>query len=124
MKEEKRSHQRITPAIHNTTVVSSKETSLHAEIIDISQTGIRIKFKESLQNQLENKVKITLYLPDSGIPFSVNCLFQNQHTDTEYGLHYIQDNKVQESIDDMLFKCVKLEDPMFLIRSPHPPSVG
>ncbi len=124
MKEEKRSHQRITPAAHNTTVVSNKETSLHAEIIDISQTGIRIKFKEPLQNQLENKVKITLYLPDSGDPFSVNCLLQNQHTDTEYGLHYIQNNKVQESIDDMLFECVKLEDPIFLIKSSSLPSAG
>ncbi len=117
MKEEKRTYQRINPNTHNTTLVSDKGLSLHAEIIDISRTGIRIKFKEPLLNRLENKVKITLSLPDSDTPFSVNCLLQNKHSDTEYGLHYIRSNKVKESIDDMLFECVKLEESMFLIKS-------
>lgn len=121
MTKERRSHLRVSPTTIKANISSSlladKDASLHAEILDISRSGIRIKLNEPLQTIANNKVKITMYLPDSGAPFSVNCILKNKHSETEYGLHYIENNKAQGSIDDMLFECVKLEESMFLIKS-------
>lgn len=119
MKSERRNHSRVKPkdlqADISPSHLSDQETSLNAEILDISRTGIRIKLNEPLDNNVHGKVKITMYLPESGDPFSVHCKLQNQHSDTEYGLHYT--DHVEGSIDDMLFECVKLNDSMFLIKS-------
>lgn len=121
MKKERRDHLRLNSATLKTKIRSSlltdEESFLQAEILDISRSGIRIKLNTPLRNIPKNAVKITMYLPNSGAPFSVNCILKNQHSATEYGLHYIQDSKVQGSVDDMLFECVKLEESMFLIKS-------
>ncbi|MCK5829392.1 MAG: PilZ domain-containing protein [Methylococcales bacterium] len=121
MKKERRSDLRVSPSTLKTDIRSSllinKNISIQAEIIDISRSGIRIKLKEPLQNLPASAIKITMYLPDSKTPFSVLCVIKNQHSMTEYGLHYIQDQKIQGSIDDLLFECVRLEKSMFLIKS-------
>lgn len=120
MKKERRSDLRVIPSTLKADIrpslLSDKNTSIHAEILDISRTGIRIKLKEPINNTPESAIKITMYLPDSKAPFSVLCILKNQHSTTEYGLHYIQDQKVQGSIDDLLFECIKLEESMFLIK--------
>ena len=121
MKKERRSDLRVTPstlkADIRSSLLSDKKTSIHAEILDISRTGIRIKLKEPLKSPPESAIKITMSLPDSKTPFSVLCVLKNNHSNNEYGLHYIQDQKVQGSIDDLLFECVKIEESMFLIKS-------
>lgn len=121
MKKERRSDLRVTPSTLKADIrpslLSDKNTSIHAETLDISRTGIRIKLEEPLKSTSESTIKITMYLPDSKAPFSVLCILKNQHSNTEYGLHYIQDQKIQGSIDDLLFECVRLEESMFLIKS-------
>jgi len=120
MKKERRSQNRVIPKdlqanIHQIDA-HAQEMSLNAEIMDISRTGIRIKLNKPLKKSL-NKIKISMHLPDSGTPFSVNCILKNQHSDKEYGLSYTDDNRhTQKSIDDMLFQCVKLYDSVFLIK--------
>lgn len=121
MKKERRSQNRVIPKDLQANIhpidMPVQEMSLNAEIMDISRTGIRIKLNKPLDNNTQSKVKISMHLPDSGTLFSVNCILKNQHSDTEYGLRYADDNHhAQESIDDMLFECVKLNDSMFLIK--------
>ena len=120
MKKERRSQNRVIPKglrvnIHQIDI-PAQEVTLNAEIMDISRTGIRIRLNKPL-NKVLNKVKISMHLPDSGTPFSVNCIIKNQHSDKEYGLCYSDENHhTQKSIDDMLFQCVKLYDSIFLIK--------
>ena len=123
MKKDRRSQVRVNPEGLQANLQSAnshppaQEMSLNAQIIDISRTGIRIKLNEPLDKNAQNKVKISLHLPDSGTPFSVNCILKNHHSDMEYGLHYLDINyQALKSIDDMLFECVKLGDSMFLIK--------
>ncbi len=120
MKKERGSQNRVIPKglrvnIHQIDI-PAQEVTLNAEIMDISRTGIRIRLNKPL-NKVLNKVKISIHLPDSGTPFSVNCIIKNQHSDKEYDLCYLDENHhTQKSIDDMLFQCVKLYDSIFLIK--------
>lgn len=119
--KERRSDLRLNPTtlkadIHSS-LLSDTKTSIHAEIVDISRTGIRIKLKEPCQGWPKGVIKISMYLPDSKASFSVNCLIKNQRLDTEYGLHFIQDEKVKGSIDDLIFECVEIEESLFEIKS-------
>ena len=121
MKKERRSQNRVIPKDLQANVhqidIPAQEVTLNAEIMDISRTGIRIRLNKPLKKKPLNKVKISMYLPDSGTPFSVNCIIKNQHSDKEYGLSYSdEDQHTQKSIDDMLFQCVKLYDSIFLIK--------
>jgi len=123
MKKDRRSQIRVNPEGLQANVqstdshTSAQEMALNAQIIDISRTGIRIKLNESLDKNTQKKVKISMHLPDSGTPFSVNCILKNYHSDMEYGLHYLDINyQALKSIDDMLFECVKLGGSMFLIK--------
>ncbi len=97
---------------------SEKDANLNAEILDISRSGIKIKLKVPLDVTVHDEVKICMYLPESGEPFSVNCVIKNQQPNSEYGLHYDDTGAVQGSIDDLLFECVAQEDEFtFLIKS-------
>jgi hypothetical protein len=121
MKKERRSQQRVTPKDLQANLQSSESSaqkiSLNAEIMDISRTGIRIKLNEPLDKNTESKVIISMHLPDSGTPFSVNCILKNQHSQMEYGLRYADEShKTKRSIDDMLFECVELDESTFLIK--------
>ncbi len=119
MKSEKRSHPRLKPSNIKAEVFSTQssaqELSLNAEIVDISQTGIRIKLKKPLDASLHEKLEITMVSPGSNTPFTVHGTLKHQHSDTEIGLHYT--DHVNGSIDDMLFECVKINDSTLLIKS-------
>ncbi len=94
---------------------SEGEISLNAEILDISRSGIRIKLREPANAQINDKLKITMVLPESGEPFSVHGILKHRRNGHEYGLHYT--DHAEGSIDDMLFECVKLNDLTLLIKS-------
>lgn len=119
MKDEKRSHRRVKPKKIKASIFSahksSQEMALSGEIIDISRTGIRIKLSKPLKKSFNEKLKITMVLPDSGSPFTIHGLLKHQHSESEYGIHYT--DHVDGSIDDLLFECVKLDESMLLIKS-------
>jgi hypothetical protein len=119
MKSEKRSHPRLKPTNIKADVFSThpsaQEISLNAEIIDISQTGIRIKLKKPLDTSLHEKLEITMLSPESGTPFTVHGTLKHLHSETEIGLHYT--DHVNGSVDDMLFECIKINDSTLLIKS-------
>jgi len=120
MKHEKRSQRRVKPnnikADVFTTHSSEEEISLNAEIIDISRTGIRIKLSNPLDTSIHDRLKISMFLPESGAPFTVHGTLKHQHSDTEYGLHLA--DHVEGSIDDMVFECISLSESTLLIKSP------
>ena len=94
---------------------SEQEISLNAEILDISRSGIRIKLTKPIKTRINDKIKITMVLPESGEPFSVHGILKHQPREDEYGIHYA--DHVDGSIDDILFECVKLNDVTLLIKS-------
>ncbi len=119
MSFEKRIHRRVKPrglqagiTYKNTTL---RETSLEADILDISYSGIRVKLQNPLDTDITGKVKITMILPESGSPFSIHGVIKHQHTDLECGLHYI--DHVEGSIDDLMFECVELDETTLLIKT-------
>ncbi len=119
MKTERRDYQRLKTnnlkagiqPIHS----DKEEIDINAEIVDISRTGIRIRLKNPLQKNINDKLKITMPLPKSGNPFTVHGTLKHLHNDTEYGIHYT--DHVEGSIDDILFECIQLNDSTLLIKS-------
>jgi len=119
MKPERRDHHRVKPNNVQANVFSlhpsEPEISLNGEILDISRTGIRIKLNEPLGKNVNDNLKITMTLPDSGAPITVHGTLKHLHSDTEYGVHYT--HHIDGSVDDLLFECVKLTDSTLLIKS-------
>ena len=119
MKHEKRSQRRVKSKNVNAGVFSTcsaeEEIDLDAEILDISRTGIRIKLSEPLDTSVHDRLKITMFLPESGAPFIVHGVLKNQHSETEYGLHL--SDHVEGSVDDMIFECISLNESTLLIKS-------
>jgi len=118
MKPERRRHLRSKPQNIKANILalnsSEPEISLSGEILDISRTGIRIKLSKPLGKSVNDNLKITMVLPDSGIPFTVHGTLKHLHSDTEYGVHVT--HHVDGSVDDLLFECVKLTDSTLLIK--------
>jgi len=118
MKSERRSHRRVKASNLKASLSSSgsaKELACHADIIDVSPKGIRIKLEKPLKDVGSDMVTITMMLPSSGEPFTVHCRLKSRHSDTEYGLQYAE--HVEGSVDDMLFECVQIRGSEFLITS-------
>jgi PilZ domain len=93
----------------------NQEVAVDADILDISQTGIRVKLKQAFVADIEGFVKITMTLPDSGSPFSVHGIIKHQQADDECGVRYIAD--ANESIDDVIFECLELDASTVLIKT-------
>lgn len=121
MKPERRSYHRVKPQNVQADVFSmhpsQPEISLNGEILDISRTGIRIKLSKPLAKnvRVNDKLKITMVLPESGSTFSIHGTLTHLHSDTEFGVHYT--HHAEGSVDDMLFECIKLNESMLLIKS-------
>ena len=94
---------------------NNQEVSVEADILDISYTGIRVKLKKGFVADIDGRVKITMTLPESGLPFSVHGILKHQHADTECGVHYI--THANSSIDDLIFECIELDASTVLIKT-------
>lgn len=109
---ERRQHPRISPAGLKATVKLGTEDEpiiLQAEVIDISYDGIKIKLEPQAANNLEGKIGIELYLPDSAIPVSFRGILKHINQAGELGMRYI-DCPVVESLDSLMFECNKLAE--------------
>ncbi len=82
-------------------------THLEGEVVDISYTGIKIKLNAPAASNLDGKIKIRLFLPESGIPFSISGILKHQMNSTELGLHYVESPGVK-ALDGFMFECIKL----------------
>jgi PilZ domain len=89
---------------------SHDPVSLEGEVVDISYTGIKIKLKKPMPANRDGKVKIQLFLPESGIPFSISGILKHQLNSRELGLHYV-DSPGVTVLDGFMFECIKLSKP-------------
>lgn len=110
MKNEKSRHESRSTDHQFQPQNNAHQPSLSAEILDITQSGIRVKINHPQDCCLHGRVKITMTLPKSGTPFTVNCLMTNRQTNTKL-------STLNQSVDDMLFNCHPLDDSMYLIKS-------
>lgn len=107
---ERRQHPRFNPRGLKASIFlesAHDSSTVEGEVIDISYTGIKIKLKEPKAGDMEGKIRIQLFLPDSGIPFSIRGILKYHQNSTEVGLHYV-DNPDVISMDRFMFECIKL----------------
>jgi hypothetical protein len=108
--KERRQHHRLNPRGLQARIYLGTRidpTRLEGEVIDISFTGIKIRLKSPIADDLAGKIRIELLLPDSGIPFSITGILKHQHNPTDLGLHYVGNPDVID-MDRFMFECFKL----------------
>ncbi|MBK8815883.1 MAG: PilZ domain-containing protein [Methylococcaceae bacterium] len=107
---ERRQSPRIKPSGLKATIYlepSHDPASMEGEVLDISYTGIKIRLNTPITNNIDGKIKIQIFLPDSGIPLSITGILKHQNSQSEIGMHYVQGPKVYE-MDRFMFECTKL----------------
>jgi hypothetical protein len=107
---ERRQSPRINPSGLKATIYlepSHDPNYMEGEVIDISYTGIKIRLNTPITNNIDGKIKIQLFLPDSGIPLSITGILKHQSAHSEIGMHYFQGPNVYE-MDRFMFECTKL----------------
>lgn len=80
---------------------------LTGDVLDISQTGIKIRLDTPTAANMEGKIRILLRLPESGIPLSISGILKHQAKATDLGLQYV-DNQNWVDLDKFIFECTKL----------------
>lgn len=86
----------------------SHETAyMEGEVVDISYTGIKIRLDAPAAANMDGKVRIQVYLPESGIPLTITGILKHQSAPAEIGLHYAESPNVIE-LDKFMFECIKL----------------
>lgn len=109
MTVERRLHPRVNPEGIRATIYLEpphEPSNLEGDVLDISLTGIKIKLDQASQD-LSGKIKIALFLPETGIPFSITGMLKHQKDGTDLGLHYV-DNPNPDTMDRLMFVCTKL----------------
>ena len=94
---------------------AERELILEADILEITQHGIRVKLKRPIAADMTGNVKINMILPESHTPFSVHGQLKHQKEEQECEVHYV--DHILGSIDDLLFECVELDETTVLIKS-------
>jgi hypothetical protein len=80
---------------------------MEGEVVDISYTGIKIRLDTPTAANMDGKVRIQVFLPESGIPLTISGILKHQSTPTDLGLHYAENSNVIE-LDKFMFECIKL----------------
>lgn len=112
MDDEKRDRKRIKPQGLNAHIIidpfpPGEEIVIDGEVIDISYSGIKIKLEHPLQPSVEEgEVRISIRLPESGVPLTIHGSIRHLTDEGEYGLQYIAHHG-EQGLDDLLFECVK-----------------
>ena len=86
---------------------ADQQIDISGEIIDISHSGIRLKLLSPLAVKINDKIRITLILPESGIPLTISGIIKHEITDGEYGLHYVTQPS-KSDYDEIVLECFKL----------------
>lgn len=112
MEDEKRSHKRFKPEGLSAHIVidppaPGEEIVIDGEVVDMSYSGIKIKLEHALDASIEEgELRISIRLPESGVPLSIHGMIRHLHDNGECGLKYA-DQHHEESMDDLMFECVK-----------------
>lgn len=110
MNSEKRSAPRLSPynlkAVISIELSSDRCLDASGRVLDISNTGIKIKLDQPLIAEASARVKIGLVLPESGIPLTISGTIKRRASSFEYGLQYASQLE-QDQIDHLIFECTK-----------------
>jgi hypothetical protein len=113
MDSEKRSAPRLSPYNLKATITiehaSERRLDTSGRVLDISNTGVKIKLDRPLIAEANHKVKIDIILPETGIPFTISGIIKRRVSSFEYGLQYA-DNLETDKFDDLIFECTKQSD--------------
>lgn len=118
MSTEKRHHHRLQPQGLQAGIrfnSADREITLMADILDISYSGIRVRLKHPITEDIDGHIKITMTLPESGTTFSVHGILKHQHSESECGIHYA--DHIDGSIDDIMFECIELDHSTVFIKT-------
>jgi c-di-GMP-binding flagellar brake protein YcgR len=111
MESERRQSPRFNPHGLKANIIMleslQNQDNLEGEVVDISHTGVKIKLKDPMPVSIDRKIRIELFLPESGIPFSISGILKHHNMSGELGLHYM-DCPVVEALDSFMFECIKL----------------
>ncbi len=110
---EKRSHQRFVPEglLADIKIIAAQSGVIQITqgvVMDMSYTGIRIHLLTPLSLEIGSlQIKITLTMPESGIPITINGMIKRISDDIELGC-YFGNNHLENDLDPLMFECVKL----------------
>ncbi len=76
-------------------------------VVDMSYSGIKIKLNQPLSQDIEEgELRITLILPESGVPVSIHGMIKHIQEKQQCGLQYTDQHNEKE-LDSLMFECVK-----------------
>lgn len=112
MEVEKRSCQRFNPEGLLAHIIiepppPDEEIVIDGQVIDMSYGGIKIKLKRPLEYDVqEAELRISIILPESGVPISIHGMIKHIQQGRECGLQYA-DTHSEDELDSLMFECVK-----------------
>jgi len=84
------------------------EMVIDGQVVDMSYSGIKIRLNEPLEHDVEEaELRISLVLPESGVPVSIHGMIKHVVDQQECGLQYA-DKHTEDELDHLMFECVKL----------------
>ncbi len=113
MDAEKRTRKRFNPEGLIAHIIidpppPDEEIVIYGEVVDMSYTGIKIKLEHPLALIVDNaELRISIRLPESGVPMSIHGMIRHVNDYCECGLQYAEKHTETE-MDDLMFECVKL----------------
>jgi PilZ domain len=108
--EERRQSPRHNPVGIRATISldsTAHPMSLEGEVVDISQSGLKIRLDTPCAADLSGKIKIQLTLPNSGIPLTISGVLKHKSPANELGLQYVDNEKAVE-MDNFMIEVIKL----------------
>lgn len=113
MADDQRSSKRIYPEGLNAHIVidpppPDEEIVIDGIVVDMSYKGIKIRLEQPLQHKVDQgELRISIRLPESGVPMSIHGVIRHVNDDGECGLQY-SESHAEHEMDDLMFECVKL----------------
>jgi hypothetical protein len=86
------------------TAVNRSVLIADVNVLDVSQSGIKLRVKEPLEVEVGVDVQLEIILPESGVPIILNSVVVYEKQDTEFGLHYV-DVRPQDPVDKLISEC-------------------
>ena len=112
MEADKRSHKRFSPEGLTAHIIiepppPDEEIIFDGVVVDMSYRGIKIKLNQPMEHGVEEgELKISIVLPESGVPVSIRGMIKHIQEKQECGVQYV-DKHTEEELDGMMFECVK-----------------
>lgn len=112
MEADQRSHKRFNPEGLTAHIIiepppPDQEIVFDGVVVDMSYRGIKIKLNQPLGQEVdEGELRISIILPESGVPVSIHGMIKHIHEKNQCGLQYA-DKHTEEELDGMMFECIK-----------------